>query len=107
MKEIEIGVIRMPVFVIIIVFSLMFYLYYKIKFFRSKNRNEKKWLSAKSSIALGTFVLFFGVNRMFITQTTLSIVIGLIFIIVGSVSIWTGIKAYKFYLPHVLKEKDM
>ena len=59
MKEIEIGVIRMPVFVIIIVFSLMFYLYYKIKFFRSRTET-KKWLSAKSSIALGTFVLFLG-----------------------------------------------
>ncbi|NCU18072.1 YtpI family protein [Pallidibacillus pasinlerensis] len=96
----------MPVFIVIIVFSLAAYVYYKIKFFKTKKEIEKKWLSAKSSIALGLFVFFFGINRIFITQTTVTVIIGIIFIIIGGFSIYTGFKAYKFYLPHILKERE-
>jgi hypothetical protein len=43
---------------------------------------------------------------MFISQTPLTITIGIIFIIIGGLSIYTGVKAYRFYLPHVLKERE-
>ena len=42
----------------------------------------------------------------FISQTPLTITIGIIFIIIGGLSIYTGVKAYRFYLPHVLKERE-
>lgn len=96
----------MPVFVIMIVFSLFFYIYYKVKYVRANRPNEKKWLSAKSSVALGSFVAFFGLNRLFITQSAISIIISVLFLTVGGISIWTGIKAYKFYLPYVQKERE-
>jgi uncharacterized membrane protein len=96
----------LPVFLVIIIFSLVTYVYFKIKYFQSKSVAERKWLSAKSSIALGLFVSFFGLNRMFISQTPLTITIGIIFIIIGGLSIYTGVKAYRFYLPHVLKERE-
>lgn len=96
----------MPLFIILILFSLAFYIYYKIKYVRTNKVNEKRWLSAKSSIALGLFVSIFGLNRIFITQTTVSILIGTLFIIIGSISIWTGYKAYKYYLPYVLAESE-
>ncbi|WAA11674.1 YtpI family protein [Fervidibacillus halotolerans] len=94
----------MGILLFLILFSLGFYVYYKIKYIRSNNGNEKKWLSAKSSIALGLFVGFFGLNRLFISQSTVSIVIGIIFLLVGTVSVWTGFKAYKFYTPYVMKD---
>lgn len=96
----------MPVFVVIIVFSVIFYLYYKVKSFQAKAPIEKKWWNAKSSIALGLFVAVFGFNRLFITQTTVSIVIGILFIIVGTISIWTNFKAYKYYLSYVESKKE-
>lgn len=94
----------MPVFVILIIFAFSFYLFYKVKFYRTKKPMEKQWLSAKSSIALGIFVFFFGLNQLFLFHSTVSLVVGIIFMIVGLASSWAGYKAYKHYLPFAIKE---
>ncbi|WP_144477369.1 YtpI family protein [Cytobacillus oceanisediminis] len=94
----------MPILVLLIVLSFVFYIFYKIKYVRSKRPAERKWLSAKSSIALGLFVASFGINQLFLFQTTVTYIVGAIFIAIGSLSVWGGIKAYKFYLPHAVKE---
>lgn len=96
----------MPVFVILIISSLTFYIFYKVKYVRSKKPIEKKWLSSKSSIALGAFVALFGINRLFLTLSPLAIAISIIFIIIGMISIVSGFKAYKYYLPHVFQERE-
>jgi len=87
----------MPILVLLIVLSFVFYIFYKIKYVRSKRPAERSWLSAKSSIALGLFVALFGINQLFLFQTAVTY-------IVGSLSVWGGIKAYKFYLPQAAKE---
>lgn len=94
----------MPVLVVLIIFTLAFYVYYKIKSYRSNKPIEKRWISAKSSIALGLFVAFFGMNQLFLYRSTLSFVIGAIFLLLGFASAWTGYRAYKHYLPQVLSE---
>lgn len=94
----------MPILVLLIVLSFVFYIFYKIKYVRSKRPAERKWLSAKSSIALGLFVALFGINQLFLFQTTVTYIVGAIFIVIGSLSVWGGIKAYKFYLPQAAKE---
>lgn len=94
----------MPIFVLLIVLSFVFYIFYKIKYVRSKRPAERKWLSAKSSIALGLFVGLFGLNQLFLFQTTITYIVAAIFIIIGSMSVWSGVKAYKFYLPLAAKE---
>lgn len=96
----------MPVLVFIFVISVAFYLFYKIKYVRSNRPVEKKWLSAKSSIALGLFVLFFGINQLFLYHTTLTYIIGAIFIVMGGLSSFSGIKAYKYYLPFAIEEAE-
>ena len=96
----------MPILVMLIVLSFAFYIYYKVKYVRSRRPAEKKWLSAKSSIALGLFVALFGLNQLFLFQTTVTYIVGAIFIIVGLMSVYGGIKAYKFYLPHAVKEAE-
>ncbi|WP_338470492.1 YtpI family protein [Niallia sp. XMNu-256] len=94
----------MPIFVILIVFSLVFYLFYKTKYFRSKLPAEKRWLSAKSSIALGSFVGLFGINQLFLYQTTVTYIIAGIFIVLGAINVRAGIKAYKYFLPLAAEE---
>lgn len=94
----------MPVLVFLIVLSFVFYIFYKIKYVRSKRPAERSWLSAKSSIALGLFVALFGINQLFLFQTTVTYIVGAIFIVIGSLSTWAGIKAYRFYLPHAARE---
>jgi uncharacterized membrane protein HdeD (DUF308 family) len=94
----------MPVFVFFIILSFVFYVFYKIRFVRSHRPVEKKWLSAKSSIALGLFVTLFGLNQIYLYQTTLTYIIAVVFVIMGGLSIWNGVKAYKYYQPYAIEE---
>ena len=96
----------MPILVMLIVLSFVFYIFYKVKYVRSRRPAEKKWLSAKSSIALGLFVTLFGLNQLFLFQTTVTYIVGAVFIIIGLMSAYGGFKAYKFYLPHAAKEAE-
>lgn len=97
----------MVVLVIFIVILLAFYLFYKTKYFRSNRPVEKKWLSAKSNIVLGLFVLLFGVNSLFISQSIGTYIVAAIFIIYGAFFSWTGFKKYKHYLPFAIEEAEM
>lgn len=65
---------------------------------------EKQWISSKSSIALGSFVFFFGVNQLIPFRSTVALVVGIVFVLIGTLSIWAGYRAYKHYLPLAVKE---
>ncbi|MGX6443028.1 YtpI family protein [Neobacillus sp. K501] len=95
----------MSVLVFLIVILFVFYLFYKTKYFRSNRPVEKKWLAAKSNIALGLFVALFGINHLlFISQTTVTIIVSVVFMIYGGVFTFVGIKKYKHYLPFAIEE---
>ena len=96
----------MTVLVFLIIISLSFYVFYKVKYFRSKLPAEKKWISSKSGIALGCFIALFGVNQLFIHLSTISIIVSVVFILVGGINILGGIKSYKFYLPLAIQETE-
>ncbi|WP_456278015.1 YtpI family protein [Bacillus sp. AK128] len=96
----------MPTLVILIILSLSFYAYFKIKYFRAREVMYRKWVSAKSSIALGVFMISFALNQMIAEPTQVSIIIGVIFLLVGSGSIWAGVKSYRYYLPRVAEESQ-
>jgi amino acid transporter len=96
----------MPVLVFLIVISFSMYVYYKIKYVRSSRPVEKKWLSAKSSIALGLFVALFGVNQLFLFPAVITYIVAGIFIVIGGLSAFAGIKAYRHYLPFAIKEAE-
>jgi uncharacterized membrane protein HdeD (DUF308 family) len=94
----------MLIFVFFIVFSLAFYLFYKIQYVRSNRPMERKWLSAKSRMMLGIFVGLFGINTFFVQQSTVAYVIATIFIVLGFSSVWAGFKAYRYFTPYVKLE---
>ncbi|MBO0992329.1 YtpI family protein [Bacillus sp. SD088] len=96
----------MPILVFIIVLSLAFYVFYKIKYVRSRLPMEKKLLNGKSSMALGIFVAFFGINQLFLFQTILTYIIGTLFIILGIASAWAGFKSYRYHVPYAIKEAE-
>ena len=97
----------MSVLVVLIVLLFAFYLFYKTKYVRSNRPVEKKWLAAKSSIALGLFVCLFGINHLiFISQSTFTYIVAALFIIYGGVYTWVGFKKYKHYLPFAIKEAE-
>ncbi|KAB2338820.1 hypothetical protein F7731_04530 [Cytobacillus depressus] len=94
----------MPALVILITITLSFYVYYKVKYVRTKKPAERKWISSKSSIALGLFVALFGVNQLFLNGNTTTYIIAGIFILLGAFSIFAGFKAYNYYLPIAANE---
>ncbi|OMP67458.1 YtpI family protein [Domibacillus epiphyticus] len=96
----------MPFLVIIIITAFVFYIFYRVQNVRSKRPMEKKWLAAKSSMALGLFVGVFGINTLFVQQTTVSYIVAAIFILFGFASMIAGYKMYKYYLPFAQKEAD-
>lgn len=96
----------MPVLAILIIISLSFYVFYKIKYVRAKHPMERKFISGKSSIALGLFVFFFGLNQLVLNRSAIALIVGAVFIITGLISVWGGYRVYKYYLPLALKELD-
>ncbi|MFK2824652.1 YtpI family protein [Bacillus sp. B190/17] len=96
----------MPVLVFIIVLSFVFYILYKVQYVRSRRPMEKKWLSAKSSMALGLFVGCFGLNTLFIHQTTTSYIVAALFLLIGFASLWVGFKAYRHFRPFAQREAE-
>lgn len=96
----------MPILIFLIMFSLALFLFYKLKYFRSRRPAERNWLSAKSSVTLGLFVGLFGVNQLFLFHSTVTYVVSAVFIIIGSLSVISGIRAYKFYLPYAQQEAE-
>ena len=98
------GGVEMPFLVFFIIICFSMYVYYKIKYVRCRRPVEKKWLQAKSSIALGAFVALFGINQLFLFDTTVTYIVAAVFILVGGLSVFGGAKAYRHYLPHAIKE---
>ncbi|MDP4162591.1 MAG: YtpI family protein [Bacillota bacterium] len=96
----------MPVLVILIVISFVFYVFYKIKYVRCTRPVEKKWLTSKSGIALGSFISLFAINQVFLYQTTMTYIIAAVFLLMGALSIWNGLKAYRYYLPFAMEEAE-
>ncbi|MFX3623926.1 MAG: YtpI family protein [Ectobacillus sp.] len=96
----------MPILAFLIVISLMFYLFYKTKYFRTQRPMEKRWLSGKSGIALGLFVGLFGLNQFFVHDTTLSKIVGTLFLIYGAAIVYNGIRQYKHFLPLAIEEAE-
>ncbi|WP_175990697.1 YtpI family protein [Bacillus sp. Marseille-Q1617] len=91
-----------------ITLAFTFYIFYKVKQVRSNRPMEKKWLSAKASMALGLFVALFGVNQLVLFPGTVTYIVGALFILIGLASGWTGYKYYKHVLPYAEREaKEM
>ncbi|WP_394233207.1 YtpI family protein [Niallia oryzisoli] len=94
----------MPILVMLIIISLAFYIFYKTKYFRTRMSAEKKWISAKGSISLGSFIALFGINQLFLFQTVVTYLVAAVFVFMGAINIWGGIKAYKYFLPLAVQE---
>ena len=95
-----------PIFAIFIIFSIVFFIFYKVQFFRSNQEMEKRWLSSKSRMALGFFLFFFGVNQLLMWDTKVTIIVNSIFVLYGLFIIILAYKAYRHYLPLAIEEAE-
>lgn len=82
---------------ILIVLSIVFYVYYKVAIIKSDEILTQKYLNAKSRICLGGFVIFFAINQYIFYQTKISLFIGIAFFILGALQVSRGLKEAKHY----------
>lgn len=82
---------------VIIIISLVFYVYYKVSILRSKDGLTQAYFNAMSRICLGTFVSVFGINQYLFYETRLALFIGIVFLVLGIMQIVHGYKQAKFY----------
>lgn len=94
----------MFVITVFIVASFSLYLFYRAKAFRTNRPMEKGWVDAKAKMALGSFVLLFGVNQLIIGRSSVSLIVGLLFLFIGGFYGWGGIRAYRYFTPLAVEE---
>lgn len=71
------------IFVFFIVVSFIVYFYFKTKQFRSQLPIRKKWYKAKANVALGVFIIAFGLNATIIYPTVIGYGVSAVFFIFG------------------------
>ena len=73
------------VFVACIVFTFVYYFYCKTKQFRTELPIRRKWYQAKAGVALGLFIVLFGLNALIIYEASvISIIVAALFALIGS-----------------------
>lgn len=87
----------MFIFSVLIIVSLVFYVYYKVAILKDRDPVTQLYFNAMSRVCLGSFLLFFAINQYLLYGTRLSLFIGIIFIVLGSMQVTRGIKEAKHY----------
>ncbi|MBA2173342.1 YtpI family protein [Halobacillus locisalis] len=95
----------MIIFPILILLSFVLYIYYKVMITRAKDSLTQVYLNSKAKIFLGGFIFFWGINQYLFYQTKLSLIIGIVFLILGAYQAQTGWKATKHYRNEYRKQE--
>ncbi len=95
----------MIIFPVLILVSLVLYIYYKVMIFRSNDPLTQEYLNSKSKIFLGSFILFFGINQYVFYQTKLSLFVGIVFVLIGVFQAQLGWKASRHYQAEYQKHQ--
>ena len=90
-----------------IVISFVFYFYFKTKQFRSTLPIRKKWYTAKASVALGIFLVLFGINATIIYPDWLGIFVAIVFVIIGAGLSFTSFKRMQHEGKFVQQEYEL
>ncbi|WP_226583709.1 YtpI family protein [Halobacillus litoralis] len=95
----------MIIFPILILVSLVLYIYYKVMVVRADDPLTQEYLNSKSKIFLGSFVFFFAINQYVFYQTQLSLFIGIVFLVLGIFQVRLGWKASRHYQAEYRKHE--
>lgn len=95
------------IFVAFIVLTFVAYFYYKTKQFRSTLPIRRKWYKAKAGVALGLFLIFFGVNAIIVNNSAVSVIIAILFFVVGGYEAYNNYKRAKHEGKFVQEEYEL
>lgn len=91
-------------FIILIILSLAFFIYFKIKQWRASSEIEAKWQQTRGNIALGTFLISFGLNSLIFPRSAVEIIVGIVFFLLGLANVYFGSQKYKYYTQQLIEE---
>lgn len=94
----------MLIFLFLMIFSIVFYFYYKTKQFRATLPIRKKWYAATAAFFLGSFGVFLGIDLVVVFQTPLTFIISGIFIVLSLALLIHNYKAARHYHKFVAEE---
>ncbi|OMF35905.1 hypothetical protein BK133_09420 [Paenibacillus sp. FSL H8-0548] len=78
--------------------SLVFSAVFSFKARRSKDARNRSMLSAKMNISMGIMLLFIALVQLFLSgESTLRIVIGAIFLVLGVFNLFAGLRNLSMY----------
>lgn len=84
-------------FTIIIVISAVFFIYNKIRTWRTPKSLLNRLYQTKATLSLGIFLTSFGINLLILPRGTVDIVVGIVFSLLGLVNVVYGGRAYRHY----------
>lgn len=87
----------MVIFPILIIVSFVMYVYYKVMILRDRDPLKQEIKNAKARIALGVFIGVFGVNQYLFYETTLALIIAIVFLFFGILQGYNGYKRFAHY----------
>lgn len=87
----------MFIFPIIIIISIVLYVYYKVAILKTKDGLVQAYFNSNALICLGSLIFSFGIQQYLVYQTQLSLFIGIIFLILGGLQFSSGLKQRKHY----------
>lgn len=94
--------------VVLIIFTLVYYFYCKTKQFRSTFPIRKKWYQAKAGVALGIFLILFGLNAIVIYEaSTVSLLVAALFMIVGGNVSFNQLKRVRHESQYIQEEYEL
>lgn len=87
----------MLIFALIILISIVMFIYYKVMILRTKEPLIQVYFNSKARFFLGTFLIAFGINQYLAYQFTFVLIITIIFILLGGYQSYHGFKAARHY----------
>ncbi|MRG87694.1 YtpI family protein [Salinibacillus xinjiangensis] len=94
----------MFIFPMVIVISLVMYVFFKVKILSLKDTLMMRYTNAKARISLGLLIIFFGINQYLFYETQLSLFIGIIFLFFGFIQAQYGYKLFKHFRQEILAQ---
>ncbi|GAB2569797.1 YtpI family protein [Gracilibacillus alcaliphilus] len=95
----------MIAFPIVIILSILLYIYYKFSNLRQPDPLIQEISNAKARIALGIFMIAFGINQYIFYQTQLALFVTIAFLAIGILQGYGGVKRYLHYKGELHKRK--
>lgn len=99
----------MLAFVFLTILSLVFYFYFKMRQFRTTYLLpiRKKMFASMASVALGLFLVFFGLNQFIISDKLVIYIVSALFIALGLYVSIFNFRAAKHYQKFVVEEAEI